>query len=217
MPPWSYSSLTQYETCPKQYHVIKVLKKIKTPMSEEMAWGNKVHKIMEERVRDGKPIPPDLFKWESLAKKLEAMPGEKFFEHEFAYNRNMFLGGWWDKDIWCRGKIDFWVKKGNKAIAYDYKTGKIKNDLEQLRLFAAFIMQSHKEIESVNTGYIWLADKKITHETFTREQLPKIWEDFTNRSLRLQASYDQDRWVPNPSGLCKAHCPVLECDFNWRK
>jgi hypothetical protein len=215
MPSWSYSSLTKFETCARQYAIIKVYKRVKETQGEEMKWGNAVHKMMEERVRDGIALPDNCQKWEPLAKKLENMNGEKFFEQEFSFNELLEPVGWWDETSWCRGKLDFWVKKGSKAIVYDYKTGKIKKDLEQMRLFAAFVMQAHPEIETVETGYIWLAHAKINVERFTRADLPVIWNDFAHRARRLNMAYDQDKWVPNPSGLCKGWCPVgrTECNF----
>jgi hypothetical protein len=215
MPPWSYSSLTKFETCPKQYQVIRVLKKVKEPPTEQTKWGEEVHLALEERVRDGKPLPDVMSKWENTAAKIAGIKGTVHCEHEFAFNFNLEPVGWWDESAWCRGIVDVWIDGGDKAIAYDYKTGKVKPDLDQLKLFAAFIMQSHPDVQVVSTGFIWLAHNKVTIETFTRKQVAGIWEEFIERSRRLQASYDQDRWVPKPSGLCQGWCPVgrANCDF----
>ena len=41
---WSYSSLKQYQNCPKQYYEVTVAKNFFQPPSKEMIYGNEVHK-----------------------------------------------------------------------------------------------------------------------------------------------------------------------------
>ena len=53
---WSYSSLKQYQNCPRQYHEIKVLKNYTIKETEQMRYGTEVHKALEEYVRDGTPL-----------------------------------------------------------------------------------------------------------------------------------------------------------------
>lgn len=215
MPPWSFSSLTKYETCPRQYQLVKVTKQVIEPPTEYTIWGQEVHKALEDRVRDGTPLTGKYETYEPIAGKISSITGTKFCEDEFAFRRDMTRCEFDDPEAWCRGIIDVWVLNGNKAVAYDYKTGKVKPNLDQLRLFAAFIMQAYPEVEVVSTGFLWLAHNKVTVETFTRQQLPEIWEDFMQRSLRLQASFDNDRWVPKPSGLCNGWCSAGKtlCEF----
>jgi len=213
-PPWSYSSLTKYETCPKQYELTKVTKQVIEPPTVHTIWGQEVHLALEERIRDNKPLGDNFTKYESVAAKIEAIQGEKHCEHQFAFNSNLELTDWDSPDAWCRGIIDIWIHGKAKAVAYDYKTGKVKSDSDQLKLFAAFIMQAYPEIEAVSTGFIWLAHNKVTVQTFTRDDLPAIWEDFTQRSLRLKASYDNGKWIPKPSGLCRGWCSAGKlCEF----
>lgn len=215
MGPWSYSSLTKYETCPKMYQIVRVLKKVKEAPTEQTKWGEEVHLALEERVRDGKPLPDTMAKWESVASKIIGTKGKVYCEHEFAFTRNLEATDWNDKEAFCRGIVDVWIDGGDKAITFDYKTGKVKPDLDQLKLFAAFIMQSNPKIDVVSTGFIWLAYNKVTVNVFKRSQLASIWEEFTVRSSRLQSSFDRDKWVPRPSGLCAGWCAAgrENCEF----
>ena len=41
--PWSYSSLTSYETCPRRYDLVRNKRVVKEPPTEATIWGNKVH------------------------------------------------------------------------------------------------------------------------------------------------------------------------------
>jgi hypothetical protein len=54
---WSYSSLALYQQCPKKYYHLKVVKDIKEPLSEAITFGNEIHKVAEEYVSKGRPIP----------------------------------------------------------------------------------------------------------------------------------------------------------------
>jgi hypothetical protein len=54
---WSYSSLSLYQQCPKKYYHLKVAKDIKEPLGEAIVFGNTIHKIAEEYVGKGVPIP----------------------------------------------------------------------------------------------------------------------------------------------------------------
>lgn len=217
IPPFSYSSLTKFETCSKQYQIVRVLKKVVEPPTEQTIWGQKVHLALEERVRDGKPLPDDMQKWEPIAARIASLKGDIHCEQEFSFDRNLDQCEWKDPEAWARGIIDVWVLNGSKAAAFDWKTGKVKHDIDQLKLFAAFIMQAHPQVETVSTGFIWLAHNKTTNEVFTRNQLPNIWEEFASRDLRRVNAYTQDRWIPKPSGLCAGWCPVgpANCQF-WR-
>ncbi len=40
---WSYSSLKQYQNCPRQYHEIRVLKNYTVKENQAMLYGKEVH------------------------------------------------------------------------------------------------------------------------------------------------------------------------------
>jgi len=42
-------------------------------------------------------------------------------------------------------------------------------------------------------------------ETYTKDDLPAIWNEFNARVLRLQHAVDTNTFPPKPSGLCKAY------------
>jgi hypothetical protein len=102
----------------------------------------------------------------------------------------------WDKEV---------------ALNYDWKTGKVKNDTQQLQLSSAILMHTHDDIQKVTSGYIWLAANKITDEKFKRDDLPAIWQEFLPRVARMERAFEQDEWKKHPSGLCRGWCPVKSC------
>lgn len=215
---WSYSALSSYETCPHRHYRTRVAKDIVEKESEQMRWGNEVHKALELRVRDGEPLPDTMSKWEPLINKLLKRKGKAVAEQQLCLTSSLAPTDWFGRDSWCRGIVDFCVFDGDKALALDWKTGKPKNDHDQMMLFAALIFHHYPEVERVTTGYVWLAHgNKISSKTFFRSGLNDIWREFLPRVKRFQIAHDTSKWEKKPSGLCRAWCPVLDCNFNGRK
>ena len=55
---WSHSSLKQFETCQRQYHEIKVLKKWPHEQTEQTIYGEQLHLAAELYVGENQPLPP---------------------------------------------------------------------------------------------------------------------------------------------------------------
>ena len=213
---WSYTALTAFEQCPKRYYHTRVAKDVLEPETESLTWGRAVHKALELRVRDGTDLPTGMTQWEPLAERIAALEGELITEHQIALNKAFKPCDWFSQDTWVRGIIDVGAVNGDKLIALDWKTGKPKPDLDQLKLFAALAMAVWPQVRRVKTGYVWLTTLDLETQSFTRDDLPKIWGSFLMRLKRLGRSFRDDHWPENPSGLCKAWCPVRQCQFNGR-
>jgi hypothetical protein len=210
LPAWTFSQLEKFETCPKQFYHVRVAKDIVESQTEATLWGSKVHTAMEDRIRDGTPLPEGMEQWEGFAKQICAMPGEKLAEEKMALDKS-FQPAEWD-NAWTRGIADMLIVHGNKAATLDYKTGKRKLT-HQLMLYAAYTFAYYPEVETVTTGFVWLRDKKIDRETFTRADIPTIWGTFLPKVRKLEAAYEKDKWMARPSGLCNGWCPVKSCEF----
>jgi hypothetical protein len=217
-PAWSFSALSSFETCPRKHYRTRVIKDIVEPQGEAMLWGNEVHKCLEDRIKDGTPLPKNMQKWEGLVAKLLERKGTPIAEQQLCIDKTLAPTGWFDKDSWCRGIVDFTILDGDKALALDWKTGKVKTDHDQLKLFGALIFHHYPEVEKVTTGYVWLAhNNKITTKTFYRSDLTGIWRDYLPRVKRYEIAHKEDKWQPKPSGLCRGWCPVKDCEFNESK
>jgi hypothetical protein len=214
IPAWTSSQLDAFETCPRQFYLIKVEKSVKETKRDFADWGQTVHTAFEVRIRDGVPLPDGMHQWEPLAKKLIALPGTKLSEQKYALDQNFLPTDW--STAWTRGIVDLSVVSGYRGAALDYKTGKRKLT-DQLKLYAGYMFAYHPELEKVSTGFVWLRDKKIDKEVFHREDVPAIWQSFLPRVRRLEIAYETGRWPPRPNGLCKQYCPCLGCEFNGGK
>lgn len=218
---WSYSALTAFETCPWRYYLTRVAKEIVEPETEALRWGNEVHKVFEEYVKaKGDYDYPDWFaKWKPIADKLLAKPGTILAEYEAAITEDLRPCGWWDDDVWCRGKFDVAIIDGSKATILDYKTGKRKPASDQLKLFALLAFIHFPEVDEVNTGFIWLKQGKMDTETYTRDMADTLWPLYIHRVARMKHALESMKLQKKQSGLCRNWCPVPKklCEFSGKE
>lgn len=213
--PWSHSALDQFKNCPRAYHAHRVEKSIPYVEGPEAAYGNIVHKHFEDRLRHGVVLPPDLQSHELYLARLEALPGVGEAEQEIALNRRGQPCGYWDADVWYRGKVDYTKVHLDMGRVYDWKTGKPHQKLLQLYEYALWMLLKHPAMTKVYCEFYWTkAPSTPTGVTVMRSQIPEIWNMLLPDLKQMVEAYRTDIWQPRPSGLCKRHCAVSDCEFN---
>jgi hypothetical protein len=215
---WSHSVLDSFETCAWRHYQTKVIKAVVEPQSKEMAWGNAVHKGLELRVKNDAPLPENMSQWEPVA--LSAINARKAgavveTEQKMSIDKNYRPCSYFAKDanknnlVWVRGAADLAVIKKNKAVIFDYKTGKVKENSDQMKLMAAMTFAHKPYLETVTTAFVWLKSMSPpTIEHFTKDEVPDIWQGFLPRVQRLEIALAENKWPKRPSGLCREWCPV---------
>lgn len=214
MPPWTYSQLSTFETCPKQYYHKYVAKEFPFVKTTESAWGDRVHLAFESRVFSGELLPDGMTQWEPFMRKLAALPGEKHAEKQLAVDELYRPASYWDSP-WTRGKADLLVLHGDSAAVFDYKTGK-KRPSDQLTLYAAYVFSYYPQVSTVHTRAVWLKEKTLTKDVVQREELPFVWQGFAKRANSIEQAHEKNEWPERPSGLCRGWCPVSTCR-HWAK
>lgn len=212
---WSFSQLEAFNTCPLQFLEVKVLKNYQEVKHPTTIWGTRGHLALEERVRDGTPLPPEFSYLESFAQGISAIPGETHCEYEIACTSEYGPSSFDAPDAWGRGIIDVLKLQGTRAVALDYKFGKVKPSA-QLKLMALFVFANFPEVETVISRFLWIQFRTKTPGEFHRADAERIWPEFRVRVDQLQQAHDAGVFVPKPSGLCKAHCPVTSCEFHGK-
>jgi hypothetical protein len=205
---WSYSALTAFETCPRRYYLTKVAKKVVEPQTEATIWGNTVHKALELRLTQRKPLPTGMDQWEPLVESIVGKGGKVEAEQKMGLDKRFMPTGFFSKDVWVRGITDVTVVKNDKAFIGDWKTGKPTPESSQLMLTAAMVMAHKPYVQKVVNAFIWLKTGGVTTQVFTRADIPTIWQEFMPRIQRLEIAYSENKFPPKPSGLCRKWCPV---------
>lgn len=204
----SYSALKQFENCPQRYYRQRVLKDIKDEGGEASKHGERIHEMLERRLKENLELPQEASRYEVLCQSVEKLAegGELYVEKELVLSDNHTPTGWWDGDAWLRSKLDVLVVKGGDAVVMDWKTGKRKPDFFQMEIFAAQVFK-HFDVQRVQTVLVWLKDMKKDSETYARSDVPKIWNSILSATTRIEQALQHDNWPARPSGLC-GWCPA---------
>jgi len=211
---WSYSSLKEYQNCPKKYHEIRVLKNYTVKETEQMRYGTEVHKALEDYVRDGVELAKNYQRFKPFVDKLISIPGEKYCEYEMALTYNREPCDFKSEDRWVRGIADLVIVDGDYAFIIDYKTGSNKYpDPKQLRLMSLMLFTYFPDVKKIKAGLLFVMHNSFVSEEYLRKDMDKSWAMFEQPLKRLETSYDNDKWQANPTPLCK-WCPVQSCEFN---
>jgi PD-(D/E)XK nuclease superfamily len=212
---WSYSRLNSFETCPKKFWHEAIAKDVEEPPdTDEQSYGNKVHKALELRIKDGKPLPSNLRHLTPIADKFANATGEKLTEQQLAIDASFRPVKWFDKNTWCRAIVDLAIVNKSHAVTVDYKTGNMSDDFTQQRLATSVLMLHRRDIETADSMYLWLKFRKITKEFMTRAAMRDTWNNLLPRVRRYQKAFDTSEFPARQNGLCKKYCPVKQCIYN---
>ena len=216
IPPWSYSSIKLFETCPRKYEGERVTKEVPFTESEATIYGTELHLAAEEYIRDGKPIDPRFGFIQSYLDKLVDYPGTKHCEMKLGVKKKdgrLEACDFFDSKVWFRGVADLVIIDGNRAWVLDYKTGKSARyaDTRQLALMAAALFLKFKELEKIKTSLLFVVSKDFVAEDFNREYGLSVFGELNGLLTHRETAYNNGVWNPRPNGLCRKWCQVKSC------
>ena len=211
---WSFSALTRYENCPKQYFHISVAKDFKDEDSSFSADGKDIHQGLYNRICKGRPLPLNYRYLEKTAAKFVGLPGYTSGELKFAMARDFSPVQYFDSSVFVRVVVDLLNVRGDTALVVDWKTGKPKPGFTQLELSAAVLSTHLPEIETFKLAYVWLQSKKVSPHTIKKADLVGVWNDLLPRVAKIESALRTTDFPAKPSGLCR-YCPVTSC-VHWK-
>src|SRR5262245_34736314 len=220
---WSWTRLSKWRSCPKRHYHLDIAKDIPEPQTEALRWGDEFHKAVAAYIENGTPLPDSVEKYEALPgvfRRFKERTGRLDVELEMAMTRDFEPSEWRDWDnTWLRAKIDLLIlsPKPRIAFALDWKTGrKIQPEFEQLGLSAALIFAKYPTVETVHTSYQWIAHNTETFAVYQRGEMVPFWNKLMPELKRWEKDAKEMTYPPKPSGLCKAHCPVVHCAYHGK-
>lgn len=212
--PWSFSTLNRFVTCPRQYHAIHVVKRIKDVEGEAAKWGNAVHSAIEHTLKDEQPLPKEMEQFQDYVDSIRARPGKMLVENQLALNKQLQPTNFFAKDVWVRGKADVIHINGDVATGLDHKTGKRKAS-SQMVLMALLMFHHYPEVQKIKTAFCWLKTGEIDTDEYTRAEIDTMWQVFVKDLDQYRRAFHSDTWQPRQSGLCAGWCPVTDCEY-WK-
>ena len=217
---WSYSALKTFQSCPKKYYHLKVLKDVKDEQSEQAIYGTEAHKAAELYIANGTDLPGRFEFMRNQLDTLKNLEGEKFCEVKCGLTKDLEPCGFFDKNVWLRAVIDLLVVNEETGVArvIDYKFGKSRNaDISQLQLMSLVVFKMYPKIKKVRAGLLFCPEDKLIPTKYSADDTSEMWMDWLPEVARLEKAYENGVWNASPSGLCKAWCPVLSCPHNGRR
>lgn len=231
--PFSFSSFSDFVSCPRKFFETRILKRWKEDQDgEHLVWGREVHKAFEDRQRDGigpdgkpvSPLPDNLAQHEPYMRRLDAIPGKLFVEQRVALNTKLEPCAFFAEDCFYRGVID-WIKvdlnatpEYGRATIVDYKTGKVNEKWRQLILNALWVFQRFGETKNVRIAdcrFYWTKEPEHrSQKVYGYGERDLLWKGIIPDLKQYKEAFKLDAWQPRKSGLCKGWCPVKDCE-NW--
>ena len=213
---WSYSQLKNFETCPRRYFHYNVEKDVVEPETDQLAQGNALHKHFEARLLKGTPLPLGFGMYEKLLAKVIAAPGDLYGEQKLAITRDFEPAAFFGRGVWLRTVADAAKVQGERAVIFDWKTGKPSDDETQLKLCAATMFAHAPEVQRVRAALIFVAHNATTQAEYLREDLPEIWAEILPRVRAMEKARRDKEYPPRPSGLCRRYCAVQSCPYHGK-
>jgi hypothetical protein len=210
---WSHSALNSFETCPKKHFHSKVKKDFPDAPFDKKSLGVLNHKAFENRIKLGKPLPKYLKHHEPVLSKLINSGYEMLPEIQLAIDMDFNMVSWFDKTVYGRSAIDLAMvnHETKKALVFDWKWAKIKDNDAQLLMSIAFLSLKFPDIEEYSAKYYWANDRKMTGLEAEKADTQMIWNAIMPRVKKLENAVLNSEFPATPSGLCNGWCPVKSC------
>lgn len=160
--PWSYSRLSVYEKCPRQF-AFRYIEKVavgKRETSPQMERGTNMHNSIEQYLLGAtKGLHPEVEHYRQTFKDLlfkNATP-----EQKIGLDYNWQLVGFDSPTTWVRGVLDTRFNVAQTASSFEWKSGKKYEDhADQRWLYLLFLRALHPKAEVLEVKTVYLDLKK---------------------------------------------------------
>lgn len=226
---WSFSKVNNFVTCPKKYYHTQVAKDV-TEVYEHRSYGDEVHEMMADRLMKARKLGPAYAHWERWAEEILSDVDRTTVilaaEKELAITEDFQPCEYFDKKkvVWCRGKADILkIYPDGRAYIGDWKTGKVKEDNDQLLLMALMVMVNYPQVKKAHAEFIFLKEDEGPHiprnncvygVSVDMDDVLLFWARYKKSVQALKVATETNNFPPQSSGLCKKWCPVHSCVHN---
>ena len=221
---WSYSRLSDFETCALRFQHKYVLKTIKFVTNKAMEEGKKKHAMLEReviRAGGGKTSAcPEVEHVFPLIKGFVNKYSAVSTEQQLAFDHKMNPTDWFAKDVWFRAIIDVVGRtnvetklQNQMAAVIDWKTGQYRPTTDQLRLCNLAVMLKYPLVIESTGALVFVDHKKSSPPVTTpRHQLSFLVDEFSDRSEAIQIALQRDSWPATKCFQCR-WCEVQDCQY----
>lgn len=210
---YSFTMLKTADSCMYKCYRMYVKKDIPYFETPEMKWGNEVHSAFEYRL-GGKSLPENMRHWEPLIVvyvERKARP-----EMKVGITREGKPTGFFDKDVFVRGKIDATMIVNSNGFLADWKTGNSKyEDPFELEIQALMLQAANPYLTKIGGHYVWLKEDRIG-QVYDLSDTRSTWAAVHNKVEEIEDNMKADEWPKTKGPLC-GWCNVLDCEHNPKR
>ena len=204
---WSFSRYSTYVKCAllAYYKFILKLKEPKPLSTSPLGRGKIIHKEAElYSTGQTKRMPASLELFADEFKALRKVKKKLQVEQQLACDRDWEQSDWFDGSTWFRAVLDCMYVDGDTLVVIDYKTGKLKQEVEQLELYAIIgFIYGPEHITKVRCEFWFLDQGEIVPEqgaVFTRAEALKLRKLWVKKTKKMLAD---GTFAPNPGDACR--------------
>ena len=206
---FTYTNINTYLICPEQMYRRYVKKDVAFKGSPESEFGNEVHSAMEYRI-GGKPLPVKMQHWEPFVAAFDGLKVKA--EVKLGITAEGRPTGFFDKDVWLRGKADVVAINGTACFLPDWKSGKPREEPLELAVNAMLVHAANPHLRSFTGAYVWLKENRmgVAHDV---SDTNSTWAKVNNVVEEIKDSMQSGVWEKKRTPLC-AWCDVADCENN---
>jgi len=219
--PWSYSGLSQFQTCPLQFYEIRVRKSVPFVETDAVKYGKALHSAAEFYIKSNMPLPAEFAFIQPYLDRLLNLGGKRYTELKMAMairDREFQVCDYWDKGAWHRGIADLIITDTDRERAFlvDFKSGKSAAyaDTTQLALLAALIFLHFPKVKTVKSMLLFVKAGQIVKAEYDFDSRFKVFAHLNQDLKRLKAAFDSGTFNASPNNFCKKFCAVHTCVHN---
>jgi len=219
--PVSHTSLSLFQTCPLWFQKKYIEKSVVEEETEALRFGNRGHKAIELGLLGKKELPSEFQYVTALmetVKEIGKHPATVLVEAGMALDANEqpCLYNEWDRK-WVHGKFDVVIIRDAEAIVIDWKFGKVKENPQQLDLASFILMANYPEVKTVKTAFVFVQHNELIDGKHVRgsEVTERRFHQLRQEFARYKLAQIEEKYPPNPNGLCRGWCPNKVCPF-WK-
>jgi len=213
----SPSSIGLFETCPRQYAHRYLLRDLPFVETDAQREGIDFHYAADRRIAIGAELPPKYSKFEPVMAVVCAMPHVQS-EVTLAVGKDYKASTWRSRAVGCKIDVLSLDRPRKFALVLDWKTGRPKEDMLQLNTNALTVLANHLDIDTVEVRYVFVKHAQVSNPVVLRRERIDMLETYMHRKIHaIKIAHENAEFEPRPSGLCKAHCDVFNCEHNKRE
>ena len=196
---WSYSRYSLWKQCPRKYKY-RVIEGLPEEMHPAASRGTEIHAHMENYLLGNiARLPEEIDYYQSFLDGLKEIGVHP--EIRLSFTKDWEPCAWDAPDRWFRCVLDALVLQFDRAVVYDWKTGKeYDSHIDQREIYAVAVSAAYPEIMEISVFHTYLDTKQNTWTTWHRDEIEELrakWE------AAIAPMFDDTMYEATPSWLCR--------------